>query len=192
MKSISGYHRQYVWPGRRQRIYQYMQQFASKVAYSAVLREGVHRPIDDARFNSYLDEYPITLPGFAILSPEDAIVTASHQSIDLVLEPFKLRQIDPLVETPDGFKRLSKLDPSFATRLGEHKAHHEQTRIARLSVPDPKTHALLRDTIEYIDEVWQQRLASSRRMAPKELRNLVGVAATQIHGPYPFASFLEY
>ncbi len=194
MASVSQYRRQYVWPGRKERIYRYMQQFSDDKSYADVLAaEGAHQPIDSPGFDSYLDEYPSTLPaGFAVLTPEEAAATKGPQDFDFIQTPFKLRQIDPLVKTANGFERLSQLDPSFARRLSEHEQKMLKPRVARLSVPDPGTSRMLRTAVDSVEGEWQTRLRQSRRMTTDELRGLLRASSGEIHGTYPFMSFLSY
>ncbi len=193
MRSISQYHRQYVWPGRKERINQYMDQFSRPAKYEEVLQDGIHEPIGSAVFNSYLNEFPSTLPtGFAILSPQEARATRGPNDIDFELTPFKLRQTDPLVQTAGGFRRLSELDSSYGARLEEHERTVLRTRVARLTIPDPTTYALLRDLRKNIDAHWEERLRTSRRMTKDELNSLLHAVTAETDGAYPFMTRLEY
>ncbi|MFZ1483795.1 MAG: hypothetical protein WAS36_02185 [Candidatus Saccharimonadales bacterium] len=185
MTSISRYNRQYVWPAKNERVMSYMQQF-TKEAFDGTS----YIPFNDAMHGSYLDGYPPTLPsGFAILEGE---VEPDEQSINLVQKPFKLRQIDPLVKNGDAYSRLSELQPSYAERLAEHALAQSKTYTARISIPDPRTRSMLKETIESVDEFWDQRLQSGKRLTPVQLRELVRASARDIHGAYPFMSFLSY
>lgn len=192
MKGIAQYRRQYVWPGRSDRINQYLYQFMQD--YEKVLSERRYEALESNTFTTYLNEYPQTQPlGFAILSEEEAALHPPTDSmIDLLQKPLKTRQIDPLVETPHGFERLSSLDPTYGPRLQEHKAHMLQTRVARLAIPDPRTFGLLKQTIDNSEAEWQRRLQQSRRMTPAELKSLVNATSREITGSYPFMSFLSY
>jgi hypothetical protein len=190
MKSVAQYHRQYVWPGKENRLQQYMGQFIQD--YEAVVRNG-HKPLHHEDFSDFRTEYPPTVPnGFAILDADYAEATKNDAAIDFPQPPFKMRKIDPLVQTATGeFKRLSELDPSYASRLVEYENELRAPKVARLSVPDPNTNAMLRELFENIEHYWQSRLESTRRMTPAELRNLVEVSASNIHGTYPFLDYFD-
>jgi hypothetical protein len=191
MKSVALYHRQYVWPGKANRLNNYMWQFV--MDYDTVLREG-HKPLHHSDFSDFRSEYPPTVPnGFAILDADYAEATKNDASIDFPQPPFKMRKIDPLVQTATGsFKRLSELDPSYAQRLVEYESEILTPKVARLSVPDPATNARLRELFENVDSYWQERLQTTRRMSQAELKSLVNVSASNIHGNYPFMSFYDY
>lgn len=194
MMSVARYRRQYVWPGRRERIARYMNQFSDLDDYEQIQRSGHYTSLDSESYNSFLDEYPKTLAcGFAILDPETAEQTKNNSSLDILQLPFKTRQIDPLVRTDDKkFKRLSELDPSYAKRLEEHSRKLKQQKIARLAIADPETFNIVESIINNTDYFWQKRLKESRHMTSEELKSLISVAAHEIHGAYPFMSFLEY
>jgi hypothetical protein len=102
MKDVSRYHRQYVWPGRSDRILNYMQQFGEST-YSDVLA-GNFEPLESTAFDSFREEYPPYLPlGFTIIDAEsEAAQDTPIGTVDFALRPFKVRQIDPLVEMPGG------------------------------------------------------------------------------------------
>lgn len=185
MSSISRYHRQYVWPRKNNRINAYMSQFLSP-SYERITETGRSMAYGSAEFDTFRDSYPDTLPGFAIL---DGIPEANDLCIDIVQQPFKSRQIDPLVKTAHGFERLSVLDSSFAERLVEHKQAHGRIKTARFAVPDQKTRDMLRATIANVENHWQERLTTSRRMSDAELRALVGASARDVFGQYPFMTF---
>jgi hypothetical protein len=51
---------------------------------------------------------------------------------------------------------------------------------------------MLRRAISTVDEQWQQRLEMGRRLTPAELSELIKVSAREIHGSYPFMTFLSY
>lgn len=193
MRSVSQYRRQYVWPGRNQRIFEYMSQFIGD-DYEQVKRSGTYEPLESHKFDSYQGEYPATLPvGFSILNSAAAQSEPPEGSIDFKQPPLKTRQIDPLVRTTNGdFKRLSVLDPSYAQRLAKHKAAMGETRTVRLAIPDPATFKMLQDMITNVEHHWQERLKTSRRMEPAELRELVKTSSSEIHGQYPFLTFFEY
>ena len=186
MEKIARYHRQHRWPRRSQQIAEYMDQFA-EANYDSVLTAGT--------FSRLTDDYAYTanLEGgnFQIMTSDDADSRHDGRAIDLPLVTLKSRQVDPLVETVDGFKRLSELDPSFADRLLQHRRTMAQTYVARL-VLDDDTARLLRDTLAQAETNWHKRLASSRRMSPSELRSLVSVSAREIFGSYPFMTFHPY
>ncbi|HSH56187.1 MAG TPA: hypothetical protein VK983_05195 [Candidatus Limnocylindrales bacterium] len=193
MTSIARYRRQYVWPGRRNRIYNYMEQFTDSQSYQDIQASGSYKPLEHEDFGSYQDEYPQTLPaGFAILDAAEAEATQHDYFIDIPQPPFKTRQIDPLVQTADGFARLSELDPSYGDRLAEYKRILLAPKVARLAIVDPKTQEMMRNIIDNVEESWQQRIAQSRRMTPDELRSLVKTSASELYGSYPFMTFLEY
>ena len=193
MKSIAQYRRQYVWPGRNDRINAYMHQFVGN-GYDTVCRNQSFERMESERFNTYLGEYPQSLPlGFAILSEAEAAAHPPGEGvIDFYQNPLKTRQIDPLVRTDTGFERLSVLDPSYAVRLAEHKAQMIQPHIARIVIPDLSTYTLLKQAVDNAESEWQRRLQTSRRMTPEELRALVGATSSEIHGSYPFMNFLDY
>lgn len=187
MKGIAQYRRQYVWPGREQRIWNYMQQFCQTEQYDQVMATDKYTPLDHASFGSYQDEYPQAHPiGFAILNQAEAENTVNDFCIDLPQPPFKMRQIDPLVQSGNGFKRLSELDPSYGHRLEEHRDTLAEPKVARLAIADPAGRLLLRQTIENIEAHWQHRLNNSRRMSAEELRSLVNTSSLEIFGSYPF------
>ena len=194
MTSVARYRRQYVWPGRRERIASYMNQFSNPDNYEEVKRTGRYTPLDSELYNTFLDEYPKTLAcGFAILDPETAEQTKNNSSLDILQPPFKIRQIDPLVKTDDKkFKRLSELDPSYAKRLEEHSIKLRQKMVARIAIADPQTFNIVKSIIDNTDYFWQKRLKESRHMTSEELKSLISVAAHEIHGAYPFMSFFEY
>ncbi len=193
MTSVARYRRQYVWPGRRQRIARYMSQFADESSYEEVRKTGAYTSLDSSRFNSYLDEYPPTLPGgFALLDPEVAESTMTDASIDLPQPPFKIRQIDPLVRVGSDYKRLSVLDPSYVARLQEHRRKLQQQKVARLVIADPTTCASVKAIVQNVESLWQTRLATSERMTPAQLRELVSTSSMEVHGAYPFLSFFEF
>lgn len=193
MTQIARYRRQYAWPARRRRLNNYMDQFADPESYAKVLETGQYVGIEDERHGSYLDEYPSSMPaGFAILTPAEARANPSAQAIDFTLKPFKNRQIDPLVQTNDGFSRLSELDPSYRDRLEEQAEVVSQDHVARLAIPDPKTYRMIREFMTSIEPAWQERIARSRRMTSSEMGALVDAAAYEVHGHYPFMSFLDY
>ncbi len=193
MRTIAQYRRQYVWPGRSSRIASYLQQFSTDDNYDQVLAAGNFKPLNSDEFKTYLNEFPTYMPiGFTIMDKADADVTYSHEHIDFDQPPFKVRQIDPLVQTATGYERLSQLDPSFSDRLAQHKAELTQPKVARLTVPDTKTRNMLRAVIDNVEAGWIERIASSRRMSREELKALVDVSGYDIHGQYPFLSFLSY
>jgi|SRR3989344_2218329 len=193
MRNIAQYRRQYVWPGRRERIYSYMHQFTDPDSYSAILKSGSYIPLESEDFSTYLGEYPPYLPvGFTVLDTAETDSPSDPAYIDFPQPPFKTRQIDPLVQTGGGFERLSELDPSFAERLVEHEARIKQANIARLVIPDKQTNELIRGIVDNVESHWQERLTSSRRMNKNELRRLVDASSREIHGRYPFLSFLSY
>lgn len=194
MKSVAQYRRQYVWPGRKNRINQYIDQFANESNYERIVAEGKFDPIDSQSFDTYLGEYPPTLPtGFAILTSEEAVASKSPQDFDFVQTPFKLRQIDPLVQTEQGFARLSELDPSYSQRLEQHREQAQSPHVARLTIPDPATNKLIREMIENVGASWEKRLRESRRMSAEELRSLLQEATEQTHyGSYPFMDHFSY
>lgn len=192
MSSVAQYHRQYVWPGRRERINNYLWQFTAN-QYEATKASGKYTSLDDEKFSSYLSEYPAYLPtGFTILDENDDKQKDNGQYIDIPQPPFKVRQIDPLVQTEDGFERLSVLDPSYADRLKEHRAGLAATKIARIAMPDEHSYNLLKSTLANIDDRWKELLDSTRRMKPDEFQALIEVSASEIHGQYPFLSFMSY
>ncbi len=193
MKSVARYRRQYVWPGRRERIGQYMRQFCDAAAYDEVMRKGGHVPLESPIFNSYLDEYPKTLPGgFVILDAAVAEATKNELSVDIPQPPLKTRQVDPLVQTATGFVRLSTLDPSFALRLTEHAEILKKPKVARLMIADPHVLQAVRLMFANVEAHWQRRLQASRRLSAQELNNLVSVSASEVLGGYPFMSFIDY
>lgn len=193
MKSVAQYRRQYVWPGRSERINRYMRQFYNKEAYGVVTENNTYIPLESDMFNSYLDEYPQTLPGgFAIMDLAEAEATKNDYSIDIPQPPFKVRQIDPLVQTDTGFRRLSELDPSYGSHLEEHRKTLQQQKVARLMIADPKTRGIVGSIVENTDAYWQHRLNTSRRLTAQELRELVAISGQEIHGRYPFMSYIEY
>lgn len=193
MSSIAKYRRQYVWPGREQRIYHYMQQYTDGQAYAEVARSGTYKPLEHDDFGSFRDEYPATLPsGFAILDADQAETTRNSMCLDFPQPPFKYRRIDPLVRTTGSFNRLSELDPSYADRLAEHKRTLLAPKVARLAIADPKSLDLMRSIADNVESNWRQRLAESRRMTPEELRSLVSVSAREIYGTYPFMTFFHF
>lgn len=193
MKSVAQYRRQYVWPGRRERINQYMSQFSDNETYRQGVRSGHFETLNSPVFHSYLDEYPQTLPGgFAILDGRQAAATKNDISIDLAQPSFKTRQIDPLVETHTGFRRLSDLDKTYAARLDEHKATMAVEHVARIVIPDPTTNNMLHQIVNNVEAGWKERLENTRRMTPQELQALVSVSAREIHGTYPFMTFYSY
>ena len=192
MSGIARYRRQYVWPARKHRINQYMAQFIDQKSYAAIQQSGEFTRLESETYNSYRDEYPPTFPaGFAILDTEEAEATRSDMCIDFPQPPFPTRQIDPLVQTGSDFKRLSELDPSFATRLDEHERMLQRAKVARLAIADPKTYRMVRSIVDNVEAMWQQRLANTRRMDAEELRSLVSVSAREIFGGYPFMTFYE-
>lgn len=193
MRTVAQYHRQYVWPGRQDRINGYMQQFADPESYQRICETGQYLSLEDDQLGTFRGEYPPYLPtGFAILDQAQAEASATERDIDFAQPPFKVRQIDPLVKTGNEFVRLSQLDDSYAERLAEHKAQLAQAKVARLSVPDDKTRQLLRAIIDNVELHWEERLATSRRMTAQELGRLVDTSAMHIHGRYPFLNFLDY
>ncbi len=192
MKSVAQYRRQYVWPGRHERITHYMHQFYDTEAYNKLLARGRYTPLNSPAFDSCLDEYPPTLPGsLAILDAQEAKATANDYSLDIPQLPFKTRQIDPLVQTRTGFERLSTVDPSYGQRLREHAHALQQPTVARLMIADPRIRQTIKQMIEHTENHWQRRLQTSRRMTPDELRSLVSGSARQIFGSYPFMTFIS-
>jgi hypothetical protein len=190
MKSVALYHRQYVWPGKANRLQNYMGQFIYD--YDSVLRNG-YKSLHHSDFSDFRTEYPPTVPnGFAILDADYAEDTKNDASIDFPQPPFKMRKIDPLVQSGDSFARLSELDQSYAQRLVEYENELKTPKVARLSIPDPKTNAMLRELFANVEQHWQHRLDTTRRMTPDELKSLVSVSASNIHGNYPFMSFYDY
>ena len=189
MKSVAQYQRQYVWPGIESRLYGYMSQFAND--YDDVRRNG-HKPFNHPDFVTYRDDYPASVPnGFAILDKEYADATQHEVFIDFPQKPLKLRRIDPLVRAGNGFARLSELDPDYAERLVQYEQELRTPRVARLAIPDPKTNHMLRSVIDGVEHHWQQRLATTERMEPAHMRELLRVAARRVIGHYPFMTFYD-
>jgi hypothetical protein len=189
MLAVSQYHRQYVWPGRNRRINLYLDQFR-KEQYKNVFKSGKFTHYTDKSLDTFRDEYPSTLPiGLAIV---DGVPEPREDCIDIPQPPFKKRQIDPLVKNGKHFEHLSEIDPSYGERLEEHALALSAMKTARFSLPDKKAAAILRENVENVESEWQRRLETSRRLTPAEMRELVRVSASRIHGNYPFMTFLDY
>lgn len=189
MSAISQYHRQYVWPGRNRRINQYLEQFRSP-NYGEVLSKGSFVHFSDSTLDTFRDQYPGTLPlGFSIV---EGVPEPREDCIDIPQPPFKKRQIDPLVQNGKRFQRLSELDPSYGVRLEEHALAVSSLKTARFAIPDPRTAGLVQGAINNTEAEWRARLQNSRRLTPDELKELVRVGASRIHGQYPFMTFFDY
>lgn len=188
MHSIAQYQRRYIWPLKRGRQIRYMEQFADQERYDQIVESGEFVPME--QIAPTLDGAP---PLLRIMDIKEAAATKTDEFVDLVMDtPFKLRQSDPLVQTDDGFARLSELDPSYKRRLAEHHRAVTKKYTARLFVPDETERELVRSTLETIDRRWEEHLRTTRRLTQDEFRGLLRSGADHVHGRYSFMFFEGY
>jgi hypothetical protein len=84
------------------------------------------------------------------------------------------------------------LDTGYAARLIEHKKKLEKEYVARIALPDSASYQAVKAIAENAESAWQDRVHTTRRMTPEELRALLATSSREIYCHYPFMTSYTY
>lgn len=124
-------------------------------------------------------KYPLLPANISIVPVENrddvSDFGANPYAVDFFLTQLKPRYVDPLYKDGEAIRRLSEVDPNYATLLVQQRAVVEQRYVARIHV-NTETKRIIEQGMRHNDQAWQEALQRPR-MSPERFRQLLHDAA---------------